>query len=102
MPHNNSRLPSAYYEQVLRILISCNSDALTYPAMAAVLNAQNITTPTGLQWTGEIIKQLMKKLRNHQLYPSYIHQSLLSLIFEGKLTMKETLPLYKSRRHGVH
>jgi hypothetical protein len=99
--HNNSRMPDAYYASVLRILIDANADALTYPAMAQALNAQNITTPTGLQWSGEIVKQLMKKLRNYKLYPSFIHAHLMTLIFEEKLTLKETLPLFKSRRHGT-
>jgi hypothetical protein len=96
--HNNTRLSPAYYESVLRLLIACNTDAMTYAAMAETLNKQGITSPTGLQWTSEIVKQLMKKLRNYRLYPSFIHQSLLELVFEGKLTLKETLPLYQTRR----
>ena len=99
--HNNSRQSPEYYSSVLRILIDANADAKTYPAMAEMLNAQNIATPTGLQWTGEIVKQLMKKLRNYRLYPSFIHQHLMQLIFEEKLTLRETLPLFKSRLHGT-
>ena len=99
--HNNTRRPDAYYEQVLRILIACNASAMTYAAMALQLNSQNIPTPTGLQWEAEHIKQLLKKVRNYRLYPSRIGQHLLQLIFEQKLTMKESLPLFKSRRHGT-
>ena len=99
--HNNQRQPAQYYEQVLRILISCNADAMTYPQMAVALNAQNITSPTGLPFSGEIIKQLFKKLRAYKTYPSFIHQNLMELIFEGTLSVKETLPLFQSRRHGT-
>lgn len=99
--HNNTRLPAAYYDQILRILIACNADGLTYAAMADVLNAQGTTSPTGLQWTGEHLKQLFKKLRAYKLYPSFIHQHLMELIFEGTLSVKETLPLFMARRHGV-
>ena len=99
--HNNSRQSPEYYSQVLRILVDANADAKTYPQMAEMLNAQNIKTPTNLVWTGEHIKQLMKKLRNYKLYPSFIHQHLMELIFEGTLTVKETLPLFKSRLHGT-
>lgn len=97
--HNNSRQSPEYYTEVLRILIDTNADAMSYPAMAAVLNAKNIKTPTGLSFTGEIIKQMMKKLRNYKTYPSFLHQHLMLLVFEEKLTMRETLPLFKSRRH---
>jgi len=99
--HNNTRQAPEYYTEVLRILIATNADAKTYPAMAEALNAQNIKTPTGLIWSGEIVKQLMKKLRNYKLYPSFIHQHLMQLIFEEKLTLRETLPLFKSRLHGT-
>lgn len=99
--HNTHKHPAAYYESVLRTLISCNADAMTYPQMAAVLNAQGTPTPTGLQWNAEHIKQLLKKLRAYKLYPSRIHQHLMELIFEGTLSVKETLPLFKSRLHGT-
>ena len=93
--HNNTRRPDAYYEQVLRILIACNTDAMTHAAMAAELNSQDIPTPTGMTWTAEHIRQLLKKTRNYKLYPSRIGQHLMQLIFEEKLSMKETLPLFK-------
>jgi Recombinase len=99
--HNNTQRPAAYYEQVLRILIACNAEAMSYSAMAIQLNAQAIPTPTGLQWTSEHIKQLLKKLRAYKLYPSHIHQHLMELIFEGTLSVKESLPLLQSRRYGI-
>lgn len=96
--HNNTKRPNAYYEEVIRILITCNADAKSYASTAAQLNAEHIPTPTGLQWSSEHIKQLLKKLRNYRLYPSRIASRLLELIFEGKLTMTEALPLFQSRR----
>ena len=98
--HNNTKRPDAYYEEVLSIIIACNADAMSYSATAAKLNAKHIPTPTGLQWSSEHIKQLLKKLRNYRLYPSRIASRLLELIFEGKLTMTEALPLFQSRRQA--
>lgn len=96
--HSNTRREPAYYTAVLHVLIACANKSMTYPAMAEVLNSQNLTTPTNLQWTGDAVKGLMKKLKNYRIYPSFIHTHLLQLIFEGTLTMKETLPLFQSRR----
>ena len=94
--HNNTKRPDAYYEELLQILIACH--AMPYAATAAQLNAEQIPTPTGLQWSSEHIKQLLKKLRNYRVYPSRIASRLFELIFEGKLTMPEALPLFQPRR----
>ena len=99
--HNTHKHEPAYYELVLRTLISCNTDAMSYSQMASVLNAQGTPTPTGLQWNAEHIKQLLKKVRAYKLYPSRIHAHLMELIFEEKLTLTEVSPLYRSRRHGT-
>ena len=99
--HNNTRQAPAYYTEILRILIATNADAKTYSQIADALNAENLLTPTGLKWNQEHIKQTLKKLRNYSIYPSFLHQHMLELIFEQKLTLKEVFPLYKSRRHGT-
>ena len=99
--HNNSRQSPEYYTQILRILIDSNAEGMTYRAMAEVLNDLHLTTPTGLKWSASHISQLLKKIRRFKLYPSFIHQHMLEMIFEGKLTLKETLPLMQSRLHGV-
>jgi len=99
--YKTSRLSAQYYEQVIRTLIECNAQGLKYKAVAAALNAHNITTPTGLAWTEEVVRQIMKKLRNYKSYPSRIHSNLTNLVFEGKLTVKEALPLFKPRWHDI-
>lgn len=99
--HNTHKHEPSYYEAVLRILIACNADAMSYGAMADKLNAESLRTTTGQTWTAEHVKQTLKKLRAYKTYPSRIHQHLLELIFQGDLTMKEAMPLYKSRRHGI-
>ena len=99
--HNNSRQEPEYYFQILRILIDCNADGMAYGRMAQVLNDRHLTTPTGLRWSASHISQLLKKLRRYRLYPSFIHENMLALIFEGRLTLKETLPLMQSRVHGI-
>lgn len=97
--YRTSRLTATYYEQVIRTLITCNAQGLKYKAVADELNAQNLTSPTGLPWSAEIVKQIMKKLRSYSLYPSRIHSHLTNLVFEGKLSVKEALPLFKPRWH---
>lgn len=99
--YHTSRLEASYYEQVIRTLIACNSQGLKYKAVADALNAQNITTPTGLRWSAEVVRQVTKKLRNYKRYPSRLHSHLTNLVFEGKLAVKDALPLFKPRWHDV-
>lgn len=104
MPKTSSahkRQSPEYYESVLRHLIQMNNKTFTYSEMATHLNELEILTPTGLQWHSDHIKNLLKKLRNFKTTPSFIAQHLLEMIFEDKLTLKESLPLFQSRRHGV-
>ena len=93
----NTRQSPDYYTAVLAILIECNKEAMPYAAMADTLNGQKIKTATGLQWTAEHVRGLLKKLRNHRRYPNFLSQHLMELIFEGKLTLKETFPLLNAR-----
>ena len=95
--HNNTRRSSEYYDSVIRTLLACNAAAMTYAEIAAELNEQQINTPTGLLWTGEIVKGLMKKLRAFKTSPSYIAHHLMEMIFESRLSLKESLPLFALR-----
>lgn len=99
--HNNTRQAPEYYTEILRILIATNAEAKTYAQIADALNTKGLKTPTGLKWEQEHIRQTLKKLRNYSIYPSFLHQHMLELIFEQKLTLREVFPLYKSRLHGV-
>ena len=96
--HRSHRHSADYYERVLRLLIAGNAEALPYKQIAEKLNAEKIATPTGQLWTDSHIRQVLKKLRAYKLYPSIIHQNLLELIFEGRLSMKDSIPLYRTRR----
>lgn len=97
----NTRHSNAYYFSVLNLLIAGNRDNLTYQEIAESLNAQGIKTSGGLTWTAENTKGVLRKLRLYKEFPSKIHNALLELIFEHELTLKETLPLFKSRLHGT-
>lgn len=99
--YHTSRLTAQYYEQVIRTLITCNAQGLKYAAVADALNSKNLTTPTGMQWSAEVVRQIAKKLRNYKRYPSRIHSHLTNLVFEGKLAVKDALPLFKPRWHDA-
>ena len=96
--HNTSRQTPEYYTEVLRILINCSANAMTYAATAEVLNSQQITTPTSLTWHEPHIRQLLKKLRNYRTYPSFIAQHLMQEVFEGSISAQEAALLFKSRK----
>ena len=95
---NTSRQTPKYYAEVLRILIDCSVDALTYTAIAAVLNNRQITTPMRLTWHEGHIRQLLKKVRNYKTYPSFIGQHLMQEVFEGSISAQEAALLFKSRK----
>lgn len=97
----NERHSDDFYFAVLNILIAGNRDNLSYQAMAQNLNDLGIPTSAGLTWTAMNVKGVLRKLRLYKEFPSKIHQSLLVLIFENRLSLKETLPLFKSRLHGI-
>lgn len=98
--HNSSRQTPEYYSLVIEKLIAYRLNKLTFPDMAEKLNAENITTPTGLQWTSGIMRQLNKKLKNYKTYPSFIHQHLLQLLYEGKVSAAEVALLSENRPKG--
>ena len=99
--HNTSRQKPEYYSEVLRILIGCSANAMTYAATAEVLNSQQITTPTSLTWQEQHIRQLLKKLRNYRTYPSFIAQHLMQEVFEGSISTHDAALLFKSRKPSV-
>ena len=90
-----------YYHRVLNLLIVGNRDNLTYLQIAESLNAKEIKTSGGLEWTAMNVKGVLRKLRLYKEFPSKIHHALLELIFDNKLDLKSTLPLYQSRLHGT-
>lgn len=97
----NVRHSNEYYHSVLNELIAGNRDNLTYLQIADNLNSQDIKTSGGLSWTAENVKGVLRKLRLYKEFPSKIHHALLELVFNQDLELKDTLPLFKSRLHGI-
>lgn len=97
----NVRHSNEYYHRVLNLLIAGNRDKLTYLQIAESLNAAELPTSGGLLWSAENVKGVLRKLRLYKEFPSKIHHALLELIFCNELTLRESLPLFKSRLHGI-
>nr|WP_315428105.1 hypothetical protein [uncultured Albidiferax sp.] len=97
----NTTHSDSYYHSVLKQLIAGTNENLTYQQMADGLNAQDIKTSGGLSWSAENVKGVLRKLRLHREMPSKIHHALLHLVFNQELSLKETLPLFKTRSHGM-
>jgi hypothetical protein len=98
---NNTRQSADYYNSIVYALIDCNNSGMTYKQMASELNARQLMTPTGLRWTDEHIKGLLKKLRAYRTYPSYIHTHIMEMIFEKQLTLKQSMPLFQTKYPGT-
>ena len=96
--NSNQRREPAFYTQLIYILIDCANKNMTYRATATELTAQGLLSPTGLVFTEDSIKQVMKKLRNYRTQKSFIAQALMELVFQGALTLKETLVLFTKKR----
>ena len=99
--HTTSRQTPEYYTEILRILIDCSANSLTHATTAEVLNNNHITTPTGLTWSDNHIRQLLKKVKNYKTYPSFISQHLMQEVFEGSISTQDAALLFKSRKPSV-
>ena len=91
-PNITHSLP--YYKSVLTGLIAGHTENLTHKQMADRFNDLKIKTSTGLEWTSENVKGVLKRLRNHREYPSKLHRAMLELVYNDELTKEQTLPLF--------
>ena len=87
-----------YYKSLLLVLIAGIEEGLSYQQTADRLNALQILTPTGLEWLADGCKQAHKKLIHSATYPSKLHYALLELVYQGELTVKQSLCLFQPRR----
>ena len=94
----NTRKPASYYNTLTAALIFANAHKLSYAATVTHLNGLGLLSPTGKIWSIEILKQTFKKLRHADKWPSFLHHHFLLLAFEGKYTISQVAPLFKSRR----
>ena len=94
----NTRKPAAYYDALTAALLFANAHKLSYAATATHLTDLGLLSPTGKSWSTEILKQTFKRLRHADKWPSYLHHHFLLLAFEGRYTISQVAPLFKSRR----
>lgn len=94
----NKRHSLAYYAQVLTILIAAVRGRFPHALTASHLNAARIPSPTGLTWSGQLVKETLSRLRSHQnRQKSHLHEALLELIKNGDFTIRDALPLFQQR-----
>lgn len=96
-PNITHSLP--YYKSVLAGLIAGNTENLTHKQMADRFNDLKIRTSTGLEWSSENVKGVLKRLRNHHKYPSKLYRAMLELVYTDELRKEQTLPLFAPRIH---
>lgn len=84
-----------YYKRVLLALIDGLNRNLTHADIATELNEQGLLTPTGLKFKGQIIKEILKKLRLNKEYSSRFHNKLLQLIVAGEISIASAMILFK-------
>jgi hypothetical protein len=88
----------SFYKSLLLVLIAGIEEGLSYQHTADRLNALQILTPTGLTWLADGVKQAHKKLIHSATYSSKLHYALLELVYQGELTVKQSLCLFQPRR----
>lgn len=65
--------------------------------IVARLNAENLTSETGLPFNSNRLRQLLKSLRNPLSYPSTAYKALLRLHAERRLSSAQCRPLLAVR-----
>lgn len=89
---------SAYLQSVIfHILISLNNST-SYAAIAARLNGLSLSSPTGREWNFNLIKNLLKKIRNPLKYHSVFREELDQLINSGAISPQFAHPLLRTDR----
>jgi hypothetical protein len=97
----NIQHSEGYYLRVLLLFIEGLKASATHAQIAARLNADNLKTPTGRDWTAEAVKQALKRVRLHREYRSAFHAALMRLVYSGDLTVAQTQILFAMRTTGV-
>lgn len=84
-----------YYYFLIKSLISLVNRRFTHRAIAAALNAEGITSPTGDTFNAQKVANTLSRLRHHDKYRSLVYQGLLNLCRDGRLTLAECMPLLR-------
>ena len=89
--HTKHRL--TYYRSVLLVLVSGLVAGVTHAAMAQMLNDARVSSATGVTWTTQGVKSVLKKLRL-KTGPSY--HAMLELCFMGSMSPVQCRPLLQA------
>jgi hypothetical protein len=98
-PRKSTR-STEYSLQVLKVLIQSKQAGLTAKCTAEALNHADLLTHTGQFWTGEHVRQSLKKIR-HRSYNGKLYPAMLQLINSEKLSIPDCLPLFSVRRRSA-
>lgn len=96
--HPRTTLSIDYYHRLISFLIKYVNVGLSDQDIAGNFNSIAFLAPSGKPFTANIVRQILRKLRNHQDYPSKIHKALLQLVFEGRLSAPDTYCLFAPRK----
>lgn len=86
-----------YYKKLLLALRGLLVRGLSHKAIAAVLNARGLKSPTGQAFDAPIVKSLLWGLRNPLESRSNLHRAMTHLFFNGELTREQCMPLITMR-----
>jgi hypothetical protein len=106
VPETKLKFPSnvshsdSYYLSCILIFITGLQANLTHAQIARHLNDANLQTPQGLDWSADTLKQVLKRIRLNRDFRSSFHTAILRLVYAGKLSVVQTLPLFQHRTAG--
>lgn len=99
-PPNQVHGDSTYYLPCLLLFIAGLKANETHGQIAARLNAAGLKTPTGALWSAASLKSVLQRIRCHREFRSSFHAALMRLVFDGHLTVPQTLVLFQMRTNG--
>jgi hypothetical protein len=82
-----------HYRSVLLVLISGLVAGVTHAALAQMLNDAHVSSATGVTWTTQAVKSVLKKLRL-KTGPNY--HAMLELCFSGSMSPAQCRPLLQA------
>lgn len=89
-----------FYLQCLLHFIDGLKSSRTHRQIAQRLNDAGLRTPQGIAWSDQGVKTTLKKIRLNADFRSSFHSALLRLVYAGRLTVEETMPLFIHRPTG--
>lgn len=85
----------SYYLRLITALARCVNLGLSHAATAQYLNSSGIHALSMEQWNGNAVMMALKKIREHQRYPSQLHKHILRFLGQGKIQVSEVSALFR-------